>query len=129
MYGASVEWQHLVTTKNSYYTKHMPHDYIAAEATKAIPGVVGSLGALIWIKGTMPRRVAMVLLGSATSYYATPYLVVTLGMGEGLTGFLIGLFGMSVVDSIFKTWQELGLSEILREFIRKRLGLSPKETE
>lgn len=104
----------------------MPNDYFSPELSKAIPGVVGSVGALIWIKGPLPRRIAMVVLGSAASYYATPHLATTFSMGEGLSGFLIGLFGMSVVDSIFKTWQELGLTEITREFIRKRLGLAPK---
>lgn len=104
----------------------MPNDYISPEITKALPGVFGSIGALLWIKGPMSRRISMVLLGSAASYYGTPHLSITLGMGEGLTGFLIGLFGMSIVDSIFKTWQELDLSTILREFLRKRLGLAPK---
>ena len=48
-----------------------------------------------------------------------------LGMGEGLAGFLVGLFGMSIVDSIFRTWQELGVTDLVREFARKRLGLPP----
>lgn len=101
-------------------------DSIPVEVQKALPGVIGSVGALLWIKGTWPRRIAMVGLGSAASYYGAPHLAGMFGMGEGLAGFLVGLFGMSVVDSIFKTWQDLGLTPIMREFIRTKLGLAPK---
>lgn len=93
------------------------------EVEKLLPGAIGSLGALLWIRGTWPRRIAMMALGSAASYYGAPHVASVTGMGEGLAGFLVGLFGMSVVDSLFKTWQELGLTGIVREFVRTRLGL------
>ena len=96
---------------------------------KILPGIIGSLGALLWIKGSWPRRIAMMVLGSAASYYGAPHVSGLFGMEEGLSGFLVGLFGMSVVDSLFKTWQELGITFILREFIRTRLGLPTKEGE
>lgn len=101
-------------------------DKFFQEAEKILPGAIGSIGALLWIKGTWPRRVAMMALGSAASYYGAPHVAGLFGMGEGLAGFLVGLFSMSVVDSIFTTWQELGITEILREFVRSRLGLAPK---
>lgn len=107
----------------------MPNDYLPPEIHKVIPGVVGSLGALLWLKGSWPRRIAMVGLGSAASFWGTPPLATSFGMGEGLTGFLLGLFSMSIVDSIFKTWNELGFTDIVREWIRKRLGLPTKEAE
>lgn len=91
-----------------------------------LPGVIGSVGALLWIKGTWKRRIAMAALGSAASYYGAPHLAGMFSIGEGLAGFLVGLFGMSVVDSIFRAWQDLGLTSIIREFVRARLGLSPK---
>lgn len=103
------------------------NETIPVEVQKLLPGVIGSLGALLWIKAPWPRRVAMVALGSAASYYGGPHLATTVGMGEGLAGFLVGLFGMSVVDSIFRTWQDMGLTSIVREFVRARLGLPPKE--
>lgn len=106
----------------------MPNDKLH-EIERLLPGVIGSIGALLWIKGTWPRRIAMVGLGSAASYYGAPHVSALFGMEEGLSGFLVGLFGMSVVDSAFKTWQELGITEIVREFIRARLGLAPKESD
>lgn len=90
------------------------------------PGVIGSVGALLWIDGSWPRKVAMVVLGSFTSYYAGDWVISATGMNPKLAGFIIGLFGMAVVDSVFKSWSDLGLTEILREFIRARLGLPPK---
>ena len=106
----------------------MPNDKLH-EIERLLPGVIGSIGALLWIKGTWPRRIAMVGLGSAASYYGAPHVSVLFGMEEGLAGFLTGLFGMSVVDSVFRTWQELGVTELVREFVRARLGLAPKESD
>ena len=107
----------------------MTQETILPEISKVLPGVIGSAGALLWIKAPWPRRVAMLALGSAASYYGGAHIAGLFGMGEGLAGFLVGLFGMSVVDSIFKTWAELGLTSIVREWIRARLGLSPKGGE
>lgn len=104
----------------------MPNDKFQ-EIEKLLPGAIGSLGALLWIKGTWPRRIAMVGLGSAASYYGAQHVSALFGMEEGLSGFLTGLFSMSVVDSVFKTWQELGLTELVREFVRARLGIKSKE--
>ncbi len=103
------------------------NESIPVEVQKVLPGVIGSVGALLWINGSWPRRIAMVGLGSAASYYGAPHLAYMFTMGQGLAGFLLGLFGMSVVDSIFKTWADMGLTSILREFVRARLGLPPKE--
>ena len=100
---------------------------VPAEVQKILPGLIGSIGAMLWINATWPRRVAMVALGSAASYYGAQHLAALLGMGEGLSGFLLGLFSMSVVDSVFKTWAELGLSTMARDWLRARLGLPPKE--
>jgi hypothetical protein len=48
-------------------------------------------------------------------------------MDEGFAGFLVGLFGMSVVKKIFDLWTSFDLSSILSDWIRKVLGLPPKE--
>lgn len=104
----------------------MPNDKLH-DLEKLLPGLIGSAGALLWIKGTWPRRIAMVGLGSAASYYGAQHVSALFGMEEGLSGFLTGLFSMSVVDSVFKTWQELGLTELVREFVRARLGIKSKE--
>ena len=100
---------------------------VPVEVQKILPGVIGSVGAMLWINAPWPRRGAMVALGSAASYYGAQHLATMLGMGEGLSGFLVGLFSMSVVDSVFKTGAEMGLSGMVRDWLRARLGLPPKE--
>lgn len=100
---------------------------IPVELQKLAPGIIGSLGAMLWIKAPWPKRAAMVLLGSAASYYGGQHVAQMLGMGEGLAGFLVGLFSMSVVDSVFKTWQELELTALVRDWLRSLLRLPPKE--
>lgn len=102
-------------------------DKLFHDLERLLPGAIGSAGALLWIKGTWPRRIAMVGLGSAASYYGAQHVSALFGMEEGLSGFLTGLFSMSVVDSVFKTWQELGLTELVREFVRARLGIKSKD--
>jgi len=87
---------------------------------KFVPGVIGSIGALLWIKGTLIRKVSMVILGAAASYYGAPYVISQSGLQENLAGFLVGLFGMSVVDWIFTSWDG-----ILNDYLRARLGLPP----
>lgn len=82
-----------------------------------IPGAIGSFGAAaLWLRGPWGRRLAMATLGTAACYYGAPYVSQTLNMSEGLAGFMLGLFGMSAVDSIFKTWNERGLTEMIRGF-------------
>lgn len=93
---------------------------------KLLPGIIGSAGALLWLNGSLKRRVSMVVLGSCASYWGAPHVAAVTGMSSELAGFLVGLFGMSIVDSIFVTWSELHISAILKEFIRVKLRL-PKE--
>lgn len=82
-----------------------------------IPGAIGSFGAaLLWLRGPWGRRLAMATLGAAASYYGAPYVAQTLSLSEGFAGFMLGLFGMSLVDSIFKTWQDQGLTAMIRDF-------------
>lgn len=94
---------------------------------QVLPGFLGSVFALLWIKGPWPRRMSMVGLGAVMSTYGGAWMAALTGLNEGFAGFLMGLFGVAVVDSIFKSWAELGLTEIIREFIRARLGLPHRE--
>jgi hypothetical protein len=41
------------------------------EVLKVIPGTVGALVALGWIKGTWPQRVTALIGGAGASYYGT----------------------------------------------------------
>lgn len=83
-----------------------------------IPGAAGSFGAAaLFLKGPWGRRLGMAVLGSIASYYGAPYIYKAFGMAEGLAGFLLGLFGMAVVDGIFKAWHERGMIETVRDLV------------
>lgn len=91
---------------------------------KAIPGVIGAAGALLWIHAPWPRKLAMFALGATLAYVAADYVAAQFNMPNGLSGFILGLFGMSVVDAIFKA----PMSTYVTEFIRAKLGMKePKE--
>ena len=91
-----------------------------------LPGAAGSALALLWINGTWPRKLAMLIGGLAASYYITPGLLSVYHWNEGMTGFGVGLCSMSLVDGIFRAWQSLALGLLLEDSIRKLLGLPPK---
>ena len=67
----------------------MPDKFLH-DLERLLPGVIGSIGALLWIKGTWPRRIAMVGLGSAASYYGAQHVSALFGMEEGFLSCLCG---------------------------------------
>lgn len=94
---------------------------------KIVPGVLGSTGAMLWMKGTWLRKMSMVVLGIATSYYVSPTLIQLLAADAGAAIFCVGLFGMTIIDWIFRLLESVGLEIIIRDWLRKFLGLPPKE--
>lgn len=99
---------------------------IPPELGKAVPGAVGSLFSLFWIKETWPRRLAMFLGGSALSMYGTDDAARLTGLNGGFTGFLLGLFGMAMAGKLFEAWGRLELGSIVGDWLRKIAGLPPK---
>jgi len=101
------------------------------ELAKLIPGALGSLFSMFWIRNHWLRMFGMFFGGVVLSYYATDYVVKLTGFPGGLAGFLLGIFGMSIVASIFDGWGKLKLHEIFNEFLRARLKLPPpaKDTQ
>jgi hypothetical protein len=101
---------------------------VPPEVQKAWPGALGALIALPFLAGTLPARVAMVAGGVALSYWGTPTAAIHLGVtnAEGLVGFLIGLFGMSVVAKLHEVLASLKAElavGTLMDWIRKNLGV------
>ncbi|MBD9530459.1 hypothetical protein IB233_02275 [Comamonas sp. CMM01] len=94
-----------------------------------VPGILGSAGALMWIQGSWPRKVAMLFLGVAASAYGTADFVALAGISEGLAGFVVGLFSMTAADWCFRAWDQFALGPLLNEWVRKRLGLGPQQKD
>jgi pilus assembly protein TadC len=99
------------------------------EAAKFVPGAVGSLFSMLWIKEHYARMIVMFFGGVAFSYYASTYTVRVTGFDTGIAGFLLGLFGMSIIASLFAGWQKLDISIILRDTLRSFLRLPPAPKE
>ncbi len=92
------------------------------EIIKAVPGTLGAFVALRWIVGTPLQRITAIIGGSAASYYGTGYMAGQMGTDAGLTGFLIGLFGMAIAAKCFELLQLIDAGRILEKLL-SRWGL------
>lgn len=96
----------------------MNHNESFDVVEKAIPGVIGAAGALLWIHAPWPRKLAMFALGATLAYVAADYVAAQFSLPHGLSGFLLGLFGMSIVDAVFKApW-----TAIVIDILKTRFG-------
>ena len=95
------------------------------EAIKVAPGAVGALFSTRWMVGTKTEKLVMLGAGTALSYFGTPNVSHWSGLNEGFTGFLLGLFGMAIAAKVNETWEHFELGTILKEAIRKFIGLPP----
>lgn len=89
-------------------------------------GALGAAGALMWIRGSLPRKAAMLVLGTVASAYGTPDFAQWTGTNIGLAGFLVGMFSMTAADASFRAWDSFALGAILNEWVRRKLGLPEK---
>lgn len=95
-----------------------------ALATK-LAGLAGALASLAFVKGTWPERLTMALGGAVVSLYATPWMAQRTALPEGLSGFLLGLFGMAVCAKVWELIQSVPLAlawQALIDAAKKRLG-------
>lgn len=97
------------------------------EISKDAPGVFGSLVSMLWLKDTWPRKTATFLAGAVLSRYGTGTVSNWAGLDGGFTGFLMGLFGMALVSMAFEWLQRSNPGSLFTEWLRKVLGLPPKE--
>lgn len=75
-------------------------------------GVVGAFVSMAFLKGSLLERVTSAVGGAAASYYAGPWVSSTLGLPEGLSGFLVGLFGMAVLSRAWEWVQSTPISAL-----------------
>ncbi len=103
---------------------------IGAALAKLAPGILGSLISLraLPMGSTWSDRFAAFVGGVGVSMYVGPALTEWAGISsahiEAGIGFAIGLFGMVVVGELVSTFRELGLAQILRDWLRKLLGIA-----
>lgn len=86
---------------------------------KHLAGPAGSAIALLWLKTTWYRGICMFAAGWALSVFCAPSVATWLNLAQGFTGFLLGLFGIAVVDKLFDTWNRFDASTLLVSILKK----------
>lgn len=97
-------------------------DVIAAK----LAGVAGALVSMRFLQGTWPQRVSTAICGALISFYAAPYVAGRVGIPEGLSGFLMGLFGMAIASRLWEWVQTTpiaGVWQIVIDWLKKRAGV------
>ncbi len=87
---------------------------------------MGFLGAAVSWMATRSgglRGISIVLTGMAISYYGSDWLATIVKVPEGIAGFLLGLFSGIFAIKAVGSWDALDLTSIVRQWVRKRLGL------
>lgn len=97
----------------------MAQHEIPPEILKGVPGTIGALVALRWIAGTPMQRVAAVVGGSGTSYYASDFVSGITGTNFGLVAWLIGLFGMAIAHKVFDLIAAFDLGSRIDKILKK----------
>lgn len=90
-----------------------------------LAGVAGAIVSMKFLQGTLVERLFTALAGALVSYYATPSLSARIGMPEGLTGFLLGLFGMAVMSRGWEWVQTTPVAaiwQIVLDWMQRRSG-------
>lgn len=98
------------------------------EVKELVPGVVGSLVALIFLRRrtayTWPATIGMFGGGCALSFFGTKPLAGLVNMADalGLAGFLVGLLGMATVSKMFDVLEAVDPRELVTKVLA-RFGL------
>lgn len=91
--------------------------------------VAGALVSMRFLNGTWGEKVFTAICGVVLSYFLTPWLSTLLGLPEGVTGFLLGLFGMAIASRLWE-WIQLtplgALWQITLDWLPRRKPKEPK---
>jgi hypothetical protein len=99
-----------------------------SEIAKLLPGAIGAAVSTIFMnQETWPRKIGMACAGMAAARFGGAWASSWTGLDASFTGFLLGLFSMAIVAGIFETWRAMQFGPLVTEWLRKVLGLPPKE--
>ena len=87
-----------------------------------LAGVVGAMVSMRFINGTWPERLSLAVSGSVLAYFASPWLAEQLSLPEGLTGFLVGFFGMAVMSRAWEAVQVFPITALWQAVIDRVRG-------
>jgi len=84
-----------------------------------LAGVAGAMVSLTYMKGPLYVRVTNAIGGAIVSLYATPWAVLKTGAPDGLSGFLLGLFGMAICAKGWELIEATPVKEIWISMLAK----------
>lgn len=87
-----------------------------------LAGVAGAVVSMRFLQGTLLERLSMATSGALLSYYLAPHISMRLGIPEGLTGFLVGFFGMAVASRAWEAVQAFPINAIWQAVIDRIRG-------
>ena len=71
------------------------------EVKDAVPGVAGSITALLFFRDGWRRAAGTLVAGAAIAKFVGPFIAVTIGSSSEVAGYITGLFGIAIVAKIF----------------------------
>jgi cytochrome c oxidase assembly factor CtaG len=71
------------------------------EVQKAIPGVAGSLTALLFFRDGWRRAILTLIAGAAIAKFMGPQVATVLHSSLEVAGYVTGLFGLAIVAKVF----------------------------
>jgi hypothetical protein len=81
----------------------MPFDFETIAGK--LSGIAGALVSMRFLNGSIWERLTMAVGGATFSVYAAEYVAAKSSLPEGLAGFLLGLFGMSILSRAWEWFQ------------------------
>lgn len=96
----------------------MLHEFLK----ELLPGVFGSAGALLWLRGGWKRLMGMFFLGVVFAHYLGTWLAEWAGVSVAATGLVVGFFSMSIADRIFLAIQRFDIHDLFLRVVDKFLG-------
>jgi len=91
-------------------------------AQQVAPGAIGALVALGWVGGSLWQRASSFVGGAGTAYYGSPLAATWLGASEGLSGFMLGLFGMALAARVFEAIAAFPIARVV-DWVLRRFGM------
>lgn len=87
-----------------------------------LAGVAGAMVSMRFLHGTWPERLSLAVSGALLSYYLAPHISERLSLPEGLTGFLVGMFGMAVASRAWEAVQAFPIAALWQAVIDRVRG-------
>jgi hypothetical protein len=87
-----------------------------------LAGVAGALVSMRYIQGSPTAKAGMFISGSLVSYYASPFLTDKVGMPLQLSGFLLGMFGMTIISRVWEWIQAAPIGELWQAAVDRVRG-------